>query len=110
MSDFRMQKLDKTRDAKMNDCLVEIQELIVAELIEMGKLDDAQTSSLRITLKIQERFAKGAIYIPFDYQARNHEIKRRFNGKNKKQLAREFCLSERHISEIVKLNHSHSAI
>ena len=85
----------------MNDCLVEIQEFIPSELVELYKHDDIHAASLRITLKIQERFAKGAIYIPFDYQARNHEIKRRFNGKNKKQLAREFCLSERQINKIV---------
>ena len=79
----------------MNDCLSEIYELIVTE---SGDTD----LSNRILGKLCERFAKGSIYVPFDYQQRNNEIKRRFNGNNARMLAREYNLSVRQISTIVK--------
>lgn len=79
----------------MNDCLTEIQELIIEE---SGDMD----LSNRILIKLRERFAKGSIYVSFDYQKRNAEIKRRFNGNNARLLAREYNLSVRQISTIVK--------
>lgn len=80
-----------------DDCLSEIEELIAAEL----KQGDYSTASKRIILRLRERFAKGAIYVSFDYQRRNDEIKRRYTKGNTRQLANEFGLSTRQISKIV---------
>ena len=85
----------------MNDCLVEIEELLVEELA--ADLQNPHEKIQRILIRFQERFAKGSIYIPFNYQARNAEIAARYNGCNERQLAREYCLSYRQISKIVKI-------
>lgn len=79
----------------MNECLSEIEEFLVEEI------QDAVTVK-RILIKFRERFAKGSIYVSFDYQQRNNEIKRRYNGNNARLLAREYNLSARQISTIVK--------
>ena len=81
---------------QMNDCLSDIQELIAEES------GDVELSH-RILIKMRERFAKGAIYVSFDYSHRNAEIaKRYYNGATERNLAMEYRLSIRQISKIVK--------
>lgn len=80
---------------RMNECLSEIEEFLAEEI------QDEMTIK-RILIRFRERFAKGSIYVSFDYQQRNAEIKRRYNGKNTRILAREYNLSVRQISTILK--------
>lgn len=84
----------------MNDCLMEVEELIFAELDD---LNDGRERMKRILLSFRERFAKDSIYIPFDYAARNAEIVRRYNGSNDRQLAQEYRLSRRQIAKITQI-------
>ena len=84
----------------MNDCLSEIQELII-EVLQDDQ--NAHEKCHKILIQIQKRFAKGSIYVPFDFEARNAEIVNRYNGKNTRQLAREYGLSLRQISKITQV-------
>lgn len=84
----------------MNDCLMEVEEVIFAELYD---LNDGHERLKRILLNFQKRFAKGSLYVPYDYEARNAEIVNRYNGKNERHLAREYGLSLRQISKITQV-------
>ena len=79
---------------------MEVEEVIFAELHD---LNDGHERLKRILLNFRARFAKGSIYIPFDYQSRNAEIVNRYNGKNERHLAREYGLSLRQISKIIQV-------
>ena len=83
----------------MNDCLSEIEELVFSEL---NDLDNGHERMKRILIRFRERFAKGTIYVSFDYNQRNAEIVRRYTGTNERQLAMEFRLSIRQVSKITK--------
>jgi Mor family transcriptional regulator len=79
---------------------MEVEELFYSEFCD---LEDGHERMKRLLVKFQERFAKGSIYIPFNYQARNAEIVNRYNGKNERHLAREYGLSLRQISKITQV-------
>jgi Mor family transcriptional regulator len=74
----------------------------MAEFIEeLRGLDIPET----IIIKIHTHFSGCSIYVPkankADLTTRNTQIYQRFNGKNYRELAREFKLSGQYIHKIV---------
>ena len=70
--------------------------------IEELEIIGVDADSIRV---IQSNFSGCAVYIPklrkIDLTARNKEIRREFNGRNHKQLARDFGLCYQTICKIV---------
>lgn len=57
-------------------------------------------------LELCEAFGGSSIYLPTMKSIlrthRNEEIIRRYNGKNSKELAKEFCISEMYVKSIIR--------
>ena len=82
-----------------DNALAEIEEIFMNEL---GDLENGHQRVKTLMIKFRERFAKGSLYIAFDYNHRNKQIIEMSNqGKTARQIAMTFQLSTRQVSKIL---------
>lgn len=83
--------------------ILEINELLCEQLKEKTSFSDVELISGVVMSVICEAFAGGMLYIPTKKSARIHaKLRKKFNGHNHHELAREFDYSVRNVYTILK--------
>jgi Mor family transcriptional regulator len=89
------------------DFLSELRELLESELKHNSiDLQTAEKISDTITIKIRKTYSGQPFYIQKktrDNSIRNAEIYRRFNGRNLRQICREYDLCYQQVCKIIKI-------
>lgn len=86
--------------------LIELVELFLEPMQAFLPQERAEALALALVEAIRSRFGGLLVYIPAGYhlniQRRNAAIRKAFNGKNHKELARHYGLAQRTVYRILK--------